>query len=168
MPLPSASWLRLTPFLARSVGFLPVFSPPEGRLGHAPVHGQPGPVNAPQAVVLQQAHPPHLQEDAVAHPLLEAVVGGRAGAEAGGVEGLPLAAGAQAVEDGVHADAVGHARAAAAEAVGVLVAGDAQLDLGPQLVGDAPGVGDRLLGHGRASPVRAGRVQGGGGRTGPL
>jgi hypothetical protein len=78
-------------------------------------------------------------------------VGGRAGAEAGGVEGLPLAAGAQAEEDGVHADAVGGARAAAAEAVGVLVPGDAQLDLGPQLVGDAPGIGDRLLSHGSAS-----------------
>src|SRR5215470_2862915 len=72
-PWPSTSRLRLTPFLARSVGFLPVFFPPEGRLGHAPVQRQPGPVNALQAVVLQQPGLPQRQEDAVGDPLLEAV-----------------------------------------------------------------------------------------------
>src|SRR5215472_19056602 len=74
-PRPSTSWLRLTPFLARSVGFLPVFFPPQGRLGHAPVHRQPGPVDALQAVILQQAGLPHLEEGARADILLEAVVG---------------------------------------------------------------------------------------------
>jgi hypothetical protein len=146
-PLPSASWLRLTPLLARSVGFLPVFFPPEGRLGHAPVHRQPGPVDALQAVVLQQAGLPHLEEDALADVLLEAVVGGRAGAEAGGAQRLPLAAGTEDEEDGVHADAVGGARLAAAEGVGVDVGGDAHLDLGPEVVGDAPVVGDGTVVH---------------------
>src|SRR5947207_1134007 len=97
-PSASTSRLRLTPFLARSVGFLPVFFPPEGRLGHAPVHVQPRPVDALEEVVLQQAGLPELQEDAGRDPLLEAVVGGRAGAELGGVQRLPLAAGAQDVE----------------------------------------------------------------------
>src|SRR3954469_2062629 len=80
-PRPSTSWLRLTPFLARSVGYLPVFFPPEGRLGHAPVHGQPGPVDALEVVVIEQPQLPELEEGAVGDPLLEAVVGGRGGAE---------------------------------------------------------------------------------------
>src|SRR5438270_4883827 len=75
MPSASTSRLRLAPFLARSVGFLPVFFPPEGRLGHAPVHAQPGPVQAPQVVVGQQAGLPHGLEDAGLDPLLEAVMG---------------------------------------------------------------------------------------------
>jgi len=141
MPLPSTSRLRLTPRLARSVGFLPVFFPPEGRLGHAPVHAQPGPVDRLQAVVLQQAHPPHLQKDAGLDPFLEAVVGGGAGAEEGGVEGLPAAAGAQVIEDGIHANAIGGARLAAAEGVGVDVLWEEPLDLLPEVIGDAPGLG---------------------------
>src|SRR4051812_15049775 len=101
MPWASTSRLRLAPCLPRSVGFLPVFFPPEGRLGHAPVHAQPLPVDAPQAVVFQQPRLPQGQEDAVPDPLLEAVVRRRAGAEPGGVQRLPLAAGAQDKEDGV-------------------------------------------------------------------
>src|SRR5438067_5705666 len=62
-PLASTSRLRLTPFLARSVGFGPVFFPPEGGLGHAPVQAQPAPVDALQAVVFQEARLPHLEED---------------------------------------------------------------------------------------------------------
>src|SRR5262245_54936691 len=105
-PRPSTSRLRLTPCLARSVGVLPVFFPPEGRLGHAPVHTQPPPVDALQAVVLQQALLPELEKDAGFDPFLEAVVGGGPGAELGGVEGLPLAAGAQDIEDGIGTNAV--------------------------------------------------------------
>src|SRR5262245_20148460 len=73
-PWPSTSRLRLTPLLARSVGFLPVFFPPEGCLGHAPVHTQPIPIEPLQAVVFEQARLPQRQEDAVPDPLLEAVV----------------------------------------------------------------------------------------------
>src|SRR5262249_59877716 len=89
MPSASTSRLRLSLFLARSVGFFPVFSPPEGRLGHAPVHRQPGPVDALPVVVGQQAGLPQRLEDPLLHPELEAVVSGGAGAEAGGVQGLP-------------------------------------------------------------------------------
>src|SRR5262245_62474322 len=118
MPSACTSRLRLAPFLARSVGSFPVFFPPEGRLGHAPVHAQPGPVQALQVVVGHQAGFPHVLEDAGLDPLLEAVMGRRSRAELGGVEGLPLAAGAQDEEDGVHANAVGGARTASAEAEG--------------------------------------------------
>ena len=127
MPSASTSRLRLTPFLARSVGFLPVFFPPEGRLGHAPVHAQEGPVDALGVVVVEQAGLPPREEDAGPDPLLEAVVGRGARAELGGIQGLPLAAGAQDEEDGVRTDAVGRARPAAAEGVRVDVLGNEDL-----------------------------------------
>ena len=146
-PLPSTSRLRLAPFLARSVGFLPVFFPPEGRLGHAPVHAQPLPVDPFRTVIFEQPGLPQGQENAGLDPLLEAVVGGRTGAELGGVEGLPLAAAAQDEEDGVHAHPIGSAGSAAAEAVGVHMAGEVHLDLGPQIIGDAPVVGNGILVH---------------------
>src|ERR1700745_4009449 len=84
-PRPSTSRLRLAPCLPRSVGFFPVFFPPEGRLGHAPVHTHPGPIDPLPVVVGQEAGLPQRLEDALLHPQLEAVVGGGAGAEAGGV-----------------------------------------------------------------------------------
>src|SRR5215472_16434993 len=109
MPWPSTSRLRLVPFLARSVGFLPVFFPPEGRLGHAPVHAQPLPVNALQTRVFQQSGLPQRRKDPRSDPLLEAVVRRGPRAELGGVQRFPLAAGAEHEQDGVHADPVGGA-----------------------------------------------------------
>jgi hypothetical protein len=155
MPSASTSRLRLTPFLARSVGFFPVFFPPEGRLGHAPVHAHPGPIDALPVVVGQEARLPQRLEDALLDPELEAVVGSGAGAEAGGVQGLPLAAGAEDEEDGFHADAVGGRRLTAPEGVGV----DARRDEGghrrPQVVGDAPLVLNVRTFHvGRPAEVR--------------
>src|SRR5262245_26363272 len=150
-PWPSTSRLRLTPFWARSVGFLPVFFPTERRLGHAAVHAQPRPVDALQAVVVEQAQLPELEEDAGLDPLLEAVVGRGTRAIRGGVQRLPLAAGAEDEEDGVGADAVGGARPAAAEGVRVVVGGDAQLHEFPQGIGDAPVVRNRLGVHSSAS-----------------
>src|SRR5438105_4963520 len=82
MPWLSTKRLRLTPNLARSVGFLPVFFPPKGCLGHAPVHAQPGPVDPLQSVVLQQSGRPEFQEHTGLHPLLEPVVCGGTWAEA--------------------------------------------------------------------------------------
>jgi len=138
MPSASTSRLRLTPFLARSVGFFPVFFPPEGRLGHAPVHCQPGPVQALPVVVGQEAGLPQRLEDPLFHPELEAVVGGGPGAEAGGVQGLPLAAGAQDKEDGLHADAVRGRGFAAAEGMRVDARRDEQGHGFPEVVADAP------------------------------
>src|SRR6516162_4852630 len=150
-PRASVRMLRLTPSLPRSVGLLPAFFPPERGLAHRPVHAQPGPVDAHEEVVLQQARLPELQEDAGLYPLLEAVVGGRAGAERGGVQGLPLAAGAQHVEDGVQTIPVRAPGPAAAEAVGVGSFGDQRPQLLPQLVWEAPLVRRRLVGHRRCS-----------------
>src|SRR5437588_11409082 len=76
MPSASTSRLRLAPRLPRSVGFLPVFSPPERRLGRAAVHRQPGPVDPLPAVVGQQPVLPQRPEDALPLPALEAVVRG--------------------------------------------------------------------------------------------
>src|SRR5437867_3041462 len=84
MPSASTSRLRLTPRLARSVGFLPVFFPPERRLGHTAVQRQPRPVDALPFVVGQQAVLPQGLEDPLLDPELEAVVGGGPRAEAGG------------------------------------------------------------------------------------
>jgi hypothetical protein len=55
---------------------------------------------------------------------LEAIVSGGAGAERGGIQGLPLAAGTKNEEDGIHADAVGGARLAAAKRMGVYMFGE--------------------------------------------
>src|SRR5229473_7172216 len=74
MPWPSTSRLRLVPFLARSVGFLPVFFPPERCLGHAPVHAQPLPVDTLKARIFQQPRLPQRREDPRSDPLLKAVV----------------------------------------------------------------------------------------------
>src|SRR5262245_34980787 len=153
-PLPSTSWLRLTPFLARSVGFLPVFFPPQGCLGHAPVHAQKGPVDALQAVIVEQALLPELEEDARFDPLLEAVVGGGTGAELGSIQRLPVAAGAQDEEDGIGTNPVGGAGPAAAEAMGVDMRGDAEFHELPQFSGDAPVLGDVGRVHERVSCAR--------------
>jgi len=142
MPSPSTSRLRLAPCLARSVGFLPVFFPPEGGFGHAAIHAQPLPVNALQTVVFQQPRLPQRQKDTLGDPLLEAVMGRGPRAELGGVQGFPLAAGAQDEQDGVHADAVGGPWPPAAEAVGVHAAGQVHLDFRPQGIGNAPVVGN--------------------------
>src|SRR5947209_20418412 len=94
MPLASTRRLRLAPSLPRSVGFFPVFFPPERGLGHAPVHRQPLPVQPPQLVVLLQPVLPEFLEDAGLDPFLEAAVGRTLGTDAGGRERAPLAAGA--------------------------------------------------------------------------
>jgi len=85
---------------------LPTFAPPEGGFGHRPVHRKPFPVNALQGVVFHQALFPHGHDDVRLHPLLEPAVGGTAGTDARGVQGIPLAASAQHKEDGIHGPAV--------------------------------------------------------------
>jgi hypothetical protein len=144
--------LRLTPRLPRSVGFWPVFFPPERGLAHRSVHRQPGPVDAHEVVVLEEAGFPEGQENAGLHPLLEAVMGRRTRTDTAGVQRLPLAAGAQDEEDGVEAIPVRASGSAAAEAVGILVGRYPTLQLLPQFVGDTPLVrGCLLIVHCRTS-----------------
>jgi hypothetical protein len=93
------------PILARSVGFLPVFFPPEGGLGHAPVEALPLPVDADPVVVLVQGDLPQGAEHAPLLPPLEVPVQAAPGPELGR-GGLPVAAGPQDVEDAVEHPAV--------------------------------------------------------------
>jgi hypothetical protein len=69
---------------------------------------------------------------------LEAVVGSRTRNETGGVERLPLTAGAQDEEDGVSTVTIGTTRATAAKGMGVDVDREEELELVPEFVGDAP------------------------------
>src|SRR5262245_8813785 len=75
MPWASTSRLRLAPNLPRSLGFLPVFFPPERGFRHRPVQRHPGPINSLQGVVFLQADGPQAEEDARLDPFLEAAVG---------------------------------------------------------------------------------------------
>jgi hypothetical protein len=70
--------------------------------------------------------------------------------EAGGIQGLPLAAGAQHEQDGVQGVAVVHARVVATERVG-LSWRDQRLHLGPECVGNAPAIIIDDQSHGSAS-----------------
>lgn len=62
---------------------------------------------------------PQAQEDAVGHPLLEAIMGGGFGTQGGLVERFPMAAGTQHEENAVGAAVVGDAGTPAAAAVGI-------------------------------------------------
>src|SRR5262245_2098838 len=160
MPLASTSRLRLAPSLPRSVGFLPVFSPPERSLGHGPVQRQPAPIQSPQLVVLLQPLRPEFLEDVRLDPFLKAAVRRTLGTDAGGLQGAPLAAGAEHEEDGIHGPPIGHARVVTTE--GMRLAGrQERFEALPQRLGDAPAVidhgGDRVgsarsgSSHGRSS-----------------
>jgi hypothetical protein len=74
-----------------------------------------GPLNLLQRVVFLESQRPDLLEDAGFGPLLKAPVRRAAGTNAGGAEGIPLAAGAQGEEDGIHGAAVIDARPLAAQ-----------------------------------------------------
>src|SRR4051812_22939516 len=104
-PPPSAKRDRLVPILARSVGFLPVFFPPEGGLRHGPVEALPRPLDAEHAVVLVQAPRPEGADHAPLLPPLEVAVQAAPRAELGR-DGLPVAARPQDVEDAVEHPAI--------------------------------------------------------------
>lgn len=111
-PRPSVSTDRLTPNLPRSVGFLPVFSPAQWRLGHRPVHALPFPLDAFQFVVFQQRRLPQPAKDAPLSPFLKVAVQGAAGAEFAWSR-FPLTAGPQDIEDAVSDLPQGRTRSAA-------------------------------------------------------
>src|SRR3954451_7779206 len=92
-PSPSVSRLFLVPRFPRSVGFLPVFFPPEPGLAQHRVGTLPLPLHPAEFVALGDQHRPDPLEDAALDPALEPVVDGALGAELPG-ELLPLAAAA--------------------------------------------------------------------------
>ena len=67
------------------------------------------------------------------------------GTQVGVREGVPLAASAQDIEDGVGAAAVGDTGASSAEAVGVEAHRDERLEDGPEGVGDAEAGGGWII-----------------------
>src|SRR4051794_1747003 len=110
-PSPSTSRLFLVPFLPRSVGFLPVFFPPEPGLAQHRVGRLPVPLDPTEFVALGDQHRPDLHEDAASDPALEPIVDGALGAEPLG-ELVPLAAAAEPEDDPVeHLPPVGDAAA---------------------------------------------------------
>src|SRR5436309_742854 len=99
-PSPSVSRLFFVPFFPRSVGFLPVFSPPEPGLAQHRVRRLPLPLHPAEFVALGDQHRPDLLEDAPRDPPLEPVVDRALGAEPLG-QLVPLAAGAHPEDDPV-------------------------------------------------------------------
>src|SRR3954447_13558716 len=97
-PSPSVTRLFFVPFLPRSVGFLPVFFPPEPGLAQHRVGRLPLPLHPAEFVALGDQHRPDLLEDAPFDPPLEPVVDRALGAEPLG-ELVPLATASHPEED---------------------------------------------------------------------
>jgi hypothetical protein len=148
-PSPSTNRLRLTPCLARSVGFFPVFFPPERRFGHAAVHAHPGPVDPFPIVISQETGFPQSPKNTSFHPFLKPIVGSRTGNKTGSVQCLPLTTRAKHKKYGLHALTVGFSGPAATKAMCIFVFGKKQSNAFPQIVGDVP------LVHGRHIHVRS-------------
>src|SRR6266545_277685 len=149
-PAPSVSRLRFVPRLARSVGLGPVFSPTQRRFRQRAVEGLPLPLDPREFVVSKQAAVPEFPEHSRLGPFLEAAVGTALGAEAGGGQRIPLAAGAQHEENGVHGGSVVHPRVMTTERVG-LSRRNQRLDLCPKIVRDAPPIVVHDQSHGSTS-----------------
>jgi hypothetical protein len=144
MPRPSTSSERLTPRLPRSVGLRPVFFPTQRGFAHRPVERQPAPIDAGQFVIDQQTGTPERLEHPGRCPLLEAPMRRGGGAQGRLVQRIPLAAGAQHKEDGVHRRAVRHPRVMAAQRV-VWPRWQQWFHLRPQFVRQPPAIiADRL------------------------
>src|SRR5215210_336085 len=122
-PCPSVSRLRLTPLLARSVGLGPVFFPPEGGLRHCSVHTQPLPVDPLQLVKLFYPRLPQLQKDPGLYPFLKPIMGRGAATQVGGVQGPPLTARAQDIENRIGALPIGNPWPPAPEPMAIHVHG---------------------------------------------
>src|SRR4051795_8205869 len=152
-PSPSVSTLFLVPFLPRSVGFLPVFFPPEPGLAQHRVGRLPLPLHPAEFVALGDQHRPDLLEDPPRDPALEPVVDRTLGAEPLG-ELVPLAAASHPEDDRVeHLPPVGDP--APGRLLGPEVLED-RLDPSPEVVGDLPDGAQRLAsglaaGHGSSS-----------------
>src|SRR3954467_8200336 len=140
-PSPSVTRLFLVPFLPRSVGFLPVFFPPEPGLAQHRVGTLPLPLHAAEFVALGDQHRPDLLEDAAFDPTLEPVVDRALGAEPFG-ELVPLAAAPHPEEDRVeHRPPVGDLPPGGLPGPELL---EDRLDPPPEFVGDLPDRPQRL------------------------
>src|SRR5262245_43274554 len=140
-PWPSVTRCFLVPFFPRSVGFLPVFFPPEAGLAQHPVGRLPLPLDVAEFVALGDQQCPDLLEDPALGPTLEPVVDGALGAVAFG-ELVPLTAAAHPEEDPVERPPPVGRRAAGGLAGPEFL--EDRLDPLPQRVGDLPDRAQRL------------------------
>src|SRR5512135_2657135 len=139
-PSPSVTRLFLVPFFPRSVGFLPVFFPPEAGLAQHRVGRLPLPLHAAEFVTLGDQHRPDPGEDTPLNPPLEPLVDGTLGAEPLG-QLAPLAAAAHPEDDPIeHLPPVGDL--APGGFLGPELPQD-RLDLLPELVRDLPDCSQR-------------------------
>src|SRR4051795_10145514 len=107
-PSPSVSRLFLVPFLPRSVGFLPVFFPPEPGLAQHRVRRLPLPLHPAEFVTLGGQDRPDPLHDPRIGPPLKPVVDGALGPESLG-QLVPLAAAAHSENDRVeHLSPIGN------------------------------------------------------------
>ena len=130
-------YTALGPGFAPGGGVLAPLFPPKRGFGHRPGHGQPLPVNAVQCVVVSKAQLPPRQKDPSRAPFLKATMGGTTGAETRLRPRMPLAAGAEYKEDGIHGLAIIDAGPMAAQRVG-LAWREHGRDAGPQFGGEPP------------------------------
>lgn len=100
-PWPSVNTERFVPRLPRSVGFFPVFFPPERGFGHRPVHRLPLPVDALQGVVLFQRQLPEFAKHLAVNQPLEVAMEAAPGTEESGGHGFSLATRAEHEENAV-------------------------------------------------------------------
>src|SRR5512134_1252201 len=100
-PRASTSSIRLLPFFSPVRGVGPHRLLCQRRLQHCPVDALPSPGNALHLVVLGQPSLPQRQEQARLLPLQEPLVDRAGAAKALAGQGLPLAARAQHVDDGL-------------------------------------------------------------------
>jgi hypothetical protein len=148
----------LTPDLPRSVGLRPGFFPAQRRFGQRPVHRQPVPLDPTQFLKLLDSRVPELEEDAGFHPGLQALMCRRMRTQLGLVQGLPLAAGAQDVEDGLGAGPIGHPWTASAKAMPIDMLRQQGFEHRPQLIRNAESSGGAVLGRTLALALALGWV----------
>src|SRR5947209_13668345 len=144
-PCPSVSKLRLTPLLPRSVGLGPVFFPAQRRFGHRSVHTQPVPIDATEFIKLRDSGLPELEEDSGFDPLLKAIMGRRMRTQLGVIQGLPLAASSQDVENGIRTVAIRYPWASSPKAMRIHMHRQQRLQLCPQFIGDAKAGGGTIV-----------------------
>src|SRR3954447_11513323 len=140
-PSPSVRRFFLVPFWPRSVGFLPVFFPPEPGLAQHRIRRLPLPLHAAEFVTLGGQDRPDPLHDPRIGPTLKPVVDGALGPESLG-QLVPLAAAAHPEDDRVeHRSPIGDLPS------GRLLGPELRengLDPLPQLIGDFPNRTQRL------------------------
>ena len=119
------------------MGLGPVFFPTQRGFRQRPVHCQPVPLDAAQFIKRLDPFLPEFEKDARLHPGLKTIMRRRMGAYFGLVEGAPLAARAQDVEDGIRTAPVRHPRASSAKAMRIEVYRQHRLEDRPHFIRNA-------------------------------